>query len=518
MNISPKPRERAAILQSLAAGVVPAIGLHCIQVGRSDEVGAVVKDLERVEIEGSAVRFIIGRFGSGKTFFLNLIRSVALKRKFVVVQADITTDRRLHGSNGQARALFSELMGNLATNSKPEGGALGNLIERWVGDIDYEIRQAGGTDEAIRQELVNRVKPLQDLVSGYDFATVLTKYHEGFQSQNEALQQSALRWMRAEFTTKTEAREQLGVRTIINDESFYDYLKLFAAFTRIAGYSGLLVNIDELVVLSHRLNSTQARNNNFEAILRILNDCLQRQTEGLSFLFAGTDDCLEDKRRGLFSYEALATRLAGNRFATDVHKDWSAPVIRLSSLTPEDCFVLLHNIRNVFASGDQTKWLIPDEGIAAYLTSCHKRMGAAYFQTPRDTVKDFVGLLNILEQNNGTDWRQLLPGYEVQLAAKPIATEEDATTEATDAEATDADDAGELSSAEMELVKIPGAESGTHSPDATEVDSATTVDNATTVVPPATVAPNHPEPTDNSTTSSPIENRNSDDDLTEFRL
>jgi hypothetical protein len=276
---------------------------------------------------------------------------------------------------------------------------------------------------------VNRVKPLQDLVSGYDFATVLTKYHEGFQTQNEPLQQSALRWLRAEFTTKTEAREQLGVRTIISDESFYDYLKLFAAFTRIAGYSGLLVNIDELIVLSHRLNSTQARNNNFEAILRILNDCLQGQTQGLIFLFAGTDDCLEDKRRGLFSYEALATRLSANRFAADGRKDWSAPVIRLSSLTPEDCFVLLHNIRNVFASGDQTKWLIEDEGIAAYLASCQKRMGAAYFQTPRDTVKDFVGLLNVLEQNAGTDWRKLLPGYEAALEEKANQAEVETSTD-----------------------------------------------------------------------------------------
>lgn len=498
MNIPPKPRERTAILQSLAAGVVPAIGLHCIQVGRADEVGAVVKDLERVEVEGSAVRFIIGRFGSGKTFFLNLIRTVALKRKFVVAQADITTDRRLHGTTGQARALFSELMRNLATNSKPEGGALGNLVERWVGDVDYEIRQAGGDDDAIRKELVNRVKPLQDLVSGYDFATVLTKYHEGFQSQNEAMQQSALRWLRAEFTTKTEARDQLGVRTIISDESFYDYLKLFAAFIRIAGYSGLLINIDELVVLSHRLNSTQARNNNFEAILRILNDCLQGQTQGLIFLLAGTDDCLEDKRRGLFSYEALATRLSANRFAAEGRKDWSAPVIRLSSLTPEDCFVLLHNIRNVFAGGDQSKWLIEDEGITAYLASCQKRMGAAYFQTPRDTVKDFVGLLNVLEQNAGTDWRTLLPGYEAALEEK-------------------ASQAETPSSAETESPSETAIKDEVHDDGRTAIEGEPPEDSSEESAP--------KNETDGATIADPQEIKNQavavkkkDDDLTEFRL
>ena len=436
MSIPPKPRERAAILQSLAAGVVPAIGLHCIQVGRFDEVGAVVRDLERVEAEGSAVRFIIGRFGSGKTFFLNLIRSVALKRKFVVIQADITTDRRLHGTGGQARALFSELTRNLATNSRPEGGALGNLIERWIGDVDYAVRQAGGDAAAVKAELTNRLRGLQDLVSGYDFATVIGKYYDGFQSHDDGLQQSALRWLRAEFTTKTEAREQLGVRTIIDDDSFYDYVKLLAAFVKIAGYSGLLVNIDELVVLSHRLNNTQSRNNNYEAVLRILNDCLQGQTQGLCFLFAGTDTCLQDRRRGLFSYEALATRLATNRFASADRKDWSAPVIELASLTPEDCFVLLHNIRNVFALGDQAKWLIPDEGIAAYLENCQKRLGAAYFQTPRDTVKDFVGLLNVLEQNPTTTWQTLLPEYTSHLTTAPQ-TEDASPPSAGSAEPTD---------------------------------------------------------------------------------
>lgn len=251
-------------------------------------------------------------------------------------------------------------------------------------------------------------------MSGFDFASVLSRYYEGYLTRNDKLQQSALRWLRAEYTTKTEARQDLGVRTIIDDDSFYDYLKLLASFVRIAGYSGLLVNIDELVVLSHRLANTVARNNNYEVVLRILNDCLQGQTQGLSFLFAATDDCLEDHRRGIYSYEALATRLAPNRFATEGRRDFSSLVIRLENLTPEDCFVLLSNIRNVSAMGDPTKWLITDEGIHAYLTDCHQRLGAAYYQSPRDTVKGFVGLLNVLAQNPGTDWRQLLKRDEQQ--------------------------------------------------------------------------------------------------------
>jgi hypothetical protein len=299
-------------------------------------------------------------------------------------------------------------MRNLSTRSRPEGGAIQNVIERWVGEVQHEIRTVGGSEEDVKHHFAKALRPLQDLVSGFDFVTVITQYYEGYLDHNEELQGNALRWLRAEYTTKTEARQDLGVRTIIDDASFYDYLKLLAKFVRISGYAGMVVNIDELVVLSHRLSNTTSRNRNYEAILRIINDCLQGHAEGLAFLFAGTDECLEDRRRGLYSYEALATRLAPNRFATDGRQDFSSPVMRLENLSPEDCFVLLNNIRHVHACGHETAYAIPDEGIVGYLKDCNARMGAAYFQTPRDTVRDFVDLLNMLEQEPSQTWQSLL--------------------------------------------------------------------------------------------------------------
>jgi hypothetical protein len=230
MSISIRPRERDAILQSLRAGVVPKVGLRHIQVGRKDEVGAIIEDLDRIGREGATVRFIIGRFGAGKSFFLNLTRMVALEKGFVVAQADITPDRRLHATGGQARTLYSELMRNAAVRSKPEGGALSSIVERWISDLDYELKSQNKTDADVAQAVHERLKPLQELVSGYDFSTVINKYLEGFQSQNDELTASALRWLRAEYTTKTEARQDLGVRSIIDDDSIYDYLKLFAEF------------------------------------------------------------------------------------------------------------------------------------------------------------------------------------------------------------------------------------------------------------------------------------------------
>jgi hypothetical protein len=421
MTGSIKPRERDAILQSLRAGVVPRTGLRHLQVGRRDEVAAVLEDLKRIEQGGASVRFIIGRYGAGKSFFLNLARTVALERKFVVAQADISLERRLHGSGGQARGLYAELMRNLATRAKSEGGALSNVVERWVSELDHQVRASGGTESDVLREIHGRLKQLQDLVSGFDFATVIVRYVEGYQAHNDPLMGSALRWLRAEYRTKTEARQDLDVRSIIDDAQFYDYLKLFATFVKLAGYTGLLVNIDEMGVFSHRLNNSQARSANFEVLLRILNDCLQGNVSGLGFLFGGTDAFLEDRRRGLYSYEALKTRLATNAFANSEFKDFSGPVIHLQNLSPEDLFVLLHNIRNVFAGGDPASHLVDDDGIKQFMNHCRSTLGADFYLTPRDAAKAFVGLLSVIEQNPGTSWQSILRQTVIDQAVDPEA-------------------------------------------------------------------------------------------------
>jgi hypothetical protein len=396
-----------------------------LQVGRKDEVAALLKDLERIADGGASLRVVVGRFGSGKSFFLNLIRTLALQKRLVVVQADFTMERRMQASGGQARALYSELIKNLATKAKPEGGALRNLCEGWLSNLQHDVAQTGGGKVEVAKRIFDDLRDMQQYVGGFEFAEVLAKYHEGHAAGDETLQANALRWLRGEYTTKTEARQDLGVRRIIEDENFYDALKLMAAFCVKAGYAGLFVNFDEMVVLSHRLPSTRARQQNYETLLTILNDCYQGGVSGLGFLFAGTDECLEDQRRGLYSYEALRTRLAENRFAQGDIRDLSGPVIRLPNLTPEDLFVLLRNIRHVQASGDAAKYLVPDEAIVAFLEKANETLGAEFYKTPRDVVRSFVGLLNILEQNPGRTWQEFLRGNIIERSTKPASVEED---------------------------------------------------------------------------------------------
>lgn len=424
--IAIKRRERDAVLQSLQAGLVPKQGLHLIQVGRKAEVSALLQDLDRICEEGSSFRIVVGRFGSGKSFFLNLVRNLAFQKKLVVAQADFSMERRLYASGGQARALYSELMRNVATKAQPDGSALPSVLSTWVSQVQHAVMSAGGVPADVEKRIGEDLRDLQNHVGGFEFAEVVRAFYRGYVEKNDTLQAAALKWLRGEYTTKTDARADLGVRRIVDDDSFYDSLKLMAAFVRKAGFGGLLVNLDEMVVLSHRLPNSRARQANYEALLTLLNDSFQGNSRGLGFILAGTDECLEDKRRGLFSYEALRSRLAENTIARQQGLiDLSGPVVRLQPLTPEDLFVLLKNIAFVHAGGDPAKLLVSDDGVVATLRAANERLGADYFRTPRDVVRSFIGLLNLLDQNPGKTWQDLLGADVFKKPEAPMSAEEE---------------------------------------------------------------------------------------------
>ncbi len=410
-----QPKVRDAIVQSLRGGAVPRVGQKHIQVGRAPQVKALIEDVERIADGGSIIRFIVGEWGSGKTFFLNLVRAIALERKLVTAHADLTPDRRLQSTGGHARMLYRELMKNLSTRNKPDGEALSSVVERFVNSSLEEAGKAGvPPSEVIR----HRLQVLSEMVGGYEFADVIVAYWKGHDDGNSEMKANAVRWLRGEFSTRTEAREALGVRTIIDDENIYDHLKLLARFVRLAGYGGLLVALDEMVNI-YKLANPQARNSNYEKVLAIVNDCLQGSAEGLGFLFGGTPEFLTDTRRGLFSYPALQTRLAENRFAQDGLVDYSSPVIRLSNLTPEDVFVLLGKLRHVFAGGDPSKYLLPDDGLKTFIEYCATKIGHAYYRTPRNTIKAFLDLLAVLEQNPQAKWTDLIQAVSITVETNP---------------------------------------------------------------------------------------------------
>jgi hypothetical protein len=419
-------REAKTILTSLSAGVVPRTGLRHISVGRLPEVAALKSDLDHNHEGGATVRFVIGRFGSGKSFLLQLMRTYALESKFVVADADFSPERRLFGSGDEAIATYRELMRNLSIQTRPDGNALPTIIERWISGIQTSVAAERSELDHGSPEFVSQVKSrifstlndMQELIHGFDFGSVLAAYYQGYSDNNEELKSNALRWLRGEYTTKTEAYAALKVRTIIDSDNFYDYLKVFAIFFRKIGYSGFTVCLDEAAYL-YTITNSVSRKNNYEVILSVINDCLQGKAANISFIFGGTPEFMEDPRRGLFSYEALRSRLAANRFLGEGLQDFTGPVIKLSSLTAEEIFVLLQKIREIHQSQAAAPVKMTDPDIHAYMEEALRRMGAREFTTPRELVREFVNLLNLLVQYPGKTWQEIVMGLPAPKEEQP---------------------------------------------------------------------------------------------------
>ncbi|WKZ35107.1 MAG: ATP-binding protein [Anaerolineales bacterium] len=418
-------REAKTILTSLSAGVVPRTGLRHISVGRLSEVAALKSDLDHNREGGATVRFVIGRFGSGKSFLLQLMRTYALESKFVVADADFSPERRLFGSGDEAIATYRELMKNLSTQTRPDGNALPTIIERWISGIQTSVATESGLDHGspefvsqVKSRILSTLNDMQELIHGFDFGSVLAAYYQGYAENNEELKSSALRWMRGEYGTKTEAYAALKIRTIIDSDNFYDYLKVFAVFFRKIGYSGFTVCLDEAAYL-YTITNSVSRKNNYEAILSIINDCLQGKAAHIGFIFGGTPEFLEDQRRGLFSYEALRSRLAGNRFLGEGLQDFTGPVIKLSSLTAEEIFVLLQKIREIHQSQAAAPVKMTDQDIHAYMEETLRRMGAREFTTPRELVREFVNLSNLLDQYPEKTWQEIVMGLPAPKEDQP---------------------------------------------------------------------------------------------------
>lgn len=416
-----KPKEATSIINSLIGGVVPKIGVQHIAVGRSEEINAVVTALEDVKNGHSMVKFWIGDFGSGKSFMLHLLNTVALKQKFVVANADFTPDNRLYSNDGKAVALYTAIMDNISIQTKPEGGALPTLLEKWIEQVitktadDNKISLTEIRNEQylnlIQTNIQKTINEITD-VGGFDFGLVVMKYYEGYIKDDEQLRRNALKWLKGEYRTKTEARQDLGIREIINDLNYYDMLKNFCKLFVSMGYSGFMINLDEAINL-YKISNSAIREKNYEKILTIYNDCFQGKVTNLFFNFAGTKEVLENQRRGFFSYDALKTRLVTNKYETAEIRDFAQPVIRLLPLDHNEIFVLLKNLKAIFDYNYKTELSIDDDDIQQFMEELFNKPGASEFLTPREVIRDFLNILNIIRQNPTVDKTQLFGELEI---------------------------------------------------------------------------------------------------------
>lgn len=402
------------VLNSLKGGVVPRIGLPYITVGRKAEIDALLHDVDVIQEGGASFRFIVGRYGSGKSFLLQTIRNYVMDKNFVVVDGDLSPERRLQGSKGQGLATYRELIQNLSTKTRPEGGALTLILDRWINSVQMQVSQETGLnnddpkfEQAVDQKIYGVISSLNELVHGFDFAKLLNMYYHAYMSGDDETKAKVVKWFRGEYSHKTEAKKELGVDIIISDSDWYEYLKLFATFFRQAGYAGLMIMIDELVNI-YKIPNAISRQYNYEKILTMYNDTLQGKAKYLGIIMCGTPQAIDDRRRGVYSYEALRSRLATGKFAQAGARDMYAPVIKLEPLTAEEMLVLTEKLADMHAGLYGYERTITDDDLAQFIKIEYARVGADTNITPREIIRDFIELLDIVWQNPQTDIQTLL--------------------------------------------------------------------------------------------------------------
>ena len=408
------PRRIAqTLMNSLKGGVVPRIGLQYVTVGRSQVIDALLRDVEIIADGGASFRFIVGKYGSGKSFLLQTIRNYVMAKNFVVVDADLSPERRLQGNRGQGLATYKELIRNMSTKTKPEGGALSLILDRWISNVQQQVMtesQLSITDPALSRLVEKRISAviysLNEMVHGFDFARLLTLYYQAHIAGDDATKAKVLKWFRGEYNTKTEAKQDLGVNIVITDDDWYEYLKIFAAFLKQAGYSGMLVLIDELVNI-YKIPNAITRQYNYEKILTMYNDAMQGKAQHIGFILCGTPQCMEDPRRGVYSYEALRSRLAEGHFSGE-HKDLLSPVIKLLPLTNEEMLILIEKLADIHAGLYDYKQIVNQQDMVDFIEIEFSRIGADTHITPREVIRDFIEVLDIVYQNPGIKVRTLL--------------------------------------------------------------------------------------------------------------
>ena len=406
------------ILNSLKGGVVPRIGLPYITVGRKNEIEALLHDVDIIAEGGASFRFIVGRYGAGKSFLIQTLRNYVMDRGFIVADADLSPERRLQGTRGQGLATYRELISNLSTKTKPEGGALTLVLDRWINSVQTEAVQETGLmpgdpalTKTVDQKIYAVTSAISELVHGFEFARLLSLYYHAYIEDDEETKAKVVRWFRGEYALKREAKEALGVNIIITDDDWYDYLKIFAVFFRLAGYTGMMLMIDELVNI-YKIPHAITRQYNYEKLLTMYNDTLQGKARYLGIIMGATPQAVEDKRRGLYSYEALRSRLAEGKFSKPGARDLLAPVIRLEPLTPEEMMVLCEKLSDIHADLYGYPRQLGSADLVRFIQLEYGRIGADQNITPREVIRDFIEVLDLLYQNPGMNIEELLQSEE----------------------------------------------------------------------------------------------------------
>ena len=407
------------VLHALSGGTVPDNGLPYIAVGRRDEVAALTQDMEQVAEGYSTFRLLEGPYGTGKSFMLKLVKNEALLRGFVVMECELAPERKLCGTKREGLETYRCLMSRMSTRTCPGGNALEEVLDTWLDGCRERAAEEGIEGE---QELLDAVlkygqplkKKLTALPHGFDFYEVFWIYIKSALTGGLDQKDRALRWMRGEYRNRTEAKKALKVNAVIEDGDWFSYLKLWAVLVREIGYTGLYVLLDELTQITRNIVHSTTREHNFERLLSIYNDCYGNEARYMGMILCGIPSSIHDSKRGIFSYEALKSRLSNSSLQGE--DLYHAPVIRLSMLTAEEFVTLLERLEAMHALLHEREGYFTEEERIRFVNHEYHRIAASNHLTPREFIRDFLTILDLKSTVRTDDRMEDFLGGEKKVA------------------------------------------------------------------------------------------------------
>ncbi|GBG94530.1 biotin carboxylase [Ligilactobacillus salitolerans] len=402
------PKEAASIISALEAGVVPQRGVRHLLVGRNEEVKEVLRILDDVAAGGSDLRFWVGDFGSGKSFMLRTIEAIALQKNYLVATVDMTPTRRFYATDGKAKALYTAIVNSIISQTAQNGNALDTVFSQWINQIAQAVASEAkiSLPEALSKEaqslMTNKILDITGSFAAaglaFEMGQAIVKYYEGVLDNDRMLKAQALRWIRGEIETKTEAKRELGINRVITDDNWFDAIKnLSELFSRL-GYAGLVINFDEAVNL-YKLPRRQSRERNYERILNIYNECKSNEVQHLLVNFGATRKTVFDETRGLASYGALKGRLGAESSLDSELVNTNKTVLPLKPLTNEEIYTLLQRLTEIYNLHYRAQVELSLQEVQLYMEEQLNRPGADQFLTPRAVIKDYIEILDLIRQN-----------------------------------------------------------------------------------------------------------------------
>lgn len=384
------------IIDSLRNGTVPAEGTENIAVGIDEELTEIQDQIERTREDKSAFKFIIGDYGSGKTFFSTSVREMAYDKKFVVSSVVISQETPLH----KFEELYRKIMEGMRTSENKKIPAFNFILEEWLLNIEDKVIEIEGLDpyedsKKFQIEMNKRINEELMIVGSIaaSFANAIRAFYKAKYEGDTVLAQGAVAWLKGD-NVRAELKSKLGVIGTITRENSFEFFRALLQMIKTAGYEGLMIILDEVETVQ-KLVRKDMRSAAYENLRFFIDESDRNSFPSCFFLYTGTTDLMESEK-GFKSLEPLYQRIKVEREKGDKFKNLRQPVMFLDGLNRDRLYEVACRVRNIH--GQVYSWMpndkLTDDFIKRLINDMTLGFGGEINIGPRGFLRTLIDILD----------------------------------------------------------------------------------------------------------------------------